>query len=310
MAQARHRASPASASWVEQVEKEELAAARRAALLRKLKLPAEPKAKESGFAPSTSRKNNGRGAKNTRGSTRGRGSARGARGGARGGAKGSTRTPKTKKKTTSQSTETSNDSDESEIDATAPIMSQIRHAIAKTSKNSGMAPDGTVMAVNQTIKDDEGRAPEPVPAPNFTIQDLMPDGYKDQVDRNPSMVANLPTKQSFVEFVLIQRSLEIGSNGRPKGVGVPDPQVFKDLVVDAIILTFRENSNWCNVVHSDFVTRHGVCVIILDYGYPEGAERFRSNIIALSLDNVEYNTYPAADLLKKICCHRFLPFRL
>ena len=37
-----------------------MAAAKRAALLRKLKLSAEPKAKESGFAPSSARKNNGR----------------------------------------------------------------------------------------------------------------------------------------------------------------------------------------------------------------------------------------------------------
>ena len=93
-------------------------------------------------------------------------------------------------------------------------MSQIRHAIAKSSKNSGMAPEGTVTVVNQTIKDGEGRAPEPVPAPTFTIQDLMPEGYKDQVDRNPNMVANLPSKQNFVEFVLVQRSAEIGANGR------------------------------------------------------------------------------------------------
>ena len=254
--------------------------------MRKLKLPADPKPKESGFAPPSSRKNNGRGAKNTRGSTRGRGSARGSRGGARGGAKGSTRTPKTQKKTAAAQDE-GNASDESEIDTSAPIMSQIRHSIAKSSKNSGMAPAGTVTVVNQTIKDGEGRAPEPVAAPNFTIQDLMPEGYKDQVDRNANMVANLPTKQNFVEFVLIQRSGEIGPNGRPKGVGVPEHQVFKDLVVDAIILTVRENPEWCNIVHSDFVTRHGICVVILDYGYPEGAERFRSNIIALSLDTVE-----------------------
>ena len=131
--QARHAVSPASDSWVQQIEQEELAAARRAALLRKLKLPADPKPKESGFAPSSSRKNNGRGAKNTRGTTRGRGSARGSRGGARGGARGSTRTtPKTQKKTTA-TLEDGDASDESEIDATAPIMSQIRHAIATVS---------------------------------------------------------------------------------------------------------------------------------------------------------------------------------
>ena len=53
------------------------------------------------------------------------------------------------------------------------------------------------------------------------------------------------------------------------------------------------------MVHTDFITRHGICVIILDYGYLEGCERFRSNILALSPDKIEYNTYPAADLLKK-----------
>ena len=70
-------------------------------------------------------------------------------------------------------------------------------------------------------------------------------------------------------------------------------------MVDAITLTCCENPKWCNMVHTDFITRHGICVIILDYGYLEGCERFRSNILALSPDKIEYNTYPAADLLKK-----------
>ena len=139
--QARNRASTSSGeSWAEQVEREELAAARRAALLRKLKIPADPQAKESGFAPPSARKNNGRGAKNTRGSTRGRG-ARGARGGARA-------TPKDKTPSEVFDTVTV-ESDESEIDDSAPIMARIYHAIVKTSQKNGMAPDGMVTAINQ-----------------------------------------------------------------------------------------------------------------------------------------------------------------
>ena len=309
--QARRRPSASSTDWAEQVELAELQAlkeARKQAIKRtKGKLQPDPKAKESGFIPSSARKNNGRGAKNSRGATRGRGSTRGTRGSARGGARGGAKnTPKTTRTTSKAKVseifnpdEAGNDTDESEIDDTLPIMSQIRHALAKTSKNSGMAPDGNVTVLNQTIKDGDARAPDPVQAPNYTIQDLMPEGMQDEVDRNHDMVANLPAKQNLIEFALIQRCWEVKANGKAKGVGVPAYQTFKDLIVDAIMLTVREEPAWCNVVHSDFMTKHGIAVVVLDYGYPEGAERFRSNVIALSPSNIEYNTYPAADLLKK-----------
>ena len=64
------RRSASSVDWAEQVEQDELEqikAARRAALARKIRIPAPAKPKESGFLPPSTRKNNGRGAKNTRG---------------------------------------------------------------------------------------------------------------------------------------------------------------------------------------------------------------------------------------------------
>lgn len=161
--QARHRStsSVSTSDWAEQVEaaeQAELNMARKAAIARMGKIPADPKAKVAGFLPSSSRKNNGRGAKNPRGTTRGRGATRGTRG-ATGGARGVKTTPRATKASKAKASEAfdpetaGNETDESEIDETLPIMSQIRHALAKTSKNSSMAPTGNITVLNQTIKD-------------------------------------------------------------------------------------------------------------------------------------------------------------
>ena len=57
--------------------------------------------------------------------------------------------------------------------------------------------------------------------------------------------------------------------------------------------------DWCNMVARQYITKHGICMIAANYGYPDGAELFRSNIAAQSDNTTIYNTYPAADLLKK-----------
>ena len=40
-------------------------------------------------------------------------------------------------------------------------------------------------------------------------------------------------------------------------------------------------------------------MIVLNYGYPEGADRFREIIHAKSTSHVIYDLYPGADMLKK-----------
>ena len=57
--------------------------------------------------------------------------------------------------------------------------------------------------------------------------------------------------------------------------------------------------DWCNVVSRRYTTKHGISVVAINYGYPDGAELFRSNICALSNNTTMFNTFPAADLLRK-----------
>ena len=56
---------------------------------------------------------------------------------------------------------------------------------------------------------------------------------------------------------------------------------------------------WCNVVEDSWFNRHDFGVVILNYGYPEGADRFRAIVNENSTSQVIYNLYPGADMLKK-----------
>ena len=46
--------------------------------------------------------------------------------------------------------------------------------------------------------------------------------------------------------------------------------------------TVKENIGWCNVCCNSGVNEHGIGVLQLNYGYPDGAKRFRENIAAQS----------------------------
>ena len=40
-------------------------------------------------------------------------------------------------------------------------------------------------------------------------------------------------------------------------------------------------------------------MVALNYGYPEGKDIFRSHVTSLSTNQISYDTYPAADMIKK-----------
>ena len=70
-------------------------------------------------------------------------------------------------------------------------------------KTKAAAPDGEVETLNYVIKDAEGRVPEPEEAPELTVADVMPQGERDQVDRNPNMPVNFRDNKNLVDFVLV-----------------------------------------------------------------------------------------------------------
>ena len=89
------------------------------------------------------------------------------------------------------------------------------------------------------------------------------------------------------------------SNGKVKGMTLPNRQTFEDRVGEAINTLVSENMGWCNVVEESWFNRHEFGVVVLNYGYPEGADRFRAILNSKSTSQVVYNLYPGADMLKK-----------
>ena len=125
---------------------------------------------------------------------------------------------------------------------------------------------------------------------------MMPRDQEDQTDRNPDMIANIEGKKHCVDFVLMMDVRKKLPNGKIQGMTLPDKQTFEDCVGDAINLIVSENLGWCNVVEDTWFNRHQIGVIVLNYGYPDGANRFRDAIHHKSTSEVIYNLYPGADM--------------
>ena len=91
------------------------------------------------------------------------------------------------------------ESEEDSDDQTAVKLARVRKLISKKTQN--MAADGEVENVNRVIKDGEYRVKEAEPVPALTVEDVMPQGERDQVDRNPKMPVH--TEDGLINFVLV-----------------------------------------------------------------------------------------------------------
>ena len=120
------------------------------------------------------------------------------------------------------------------------------------------------------------------------------------------MIANVADKRQCVDFVLMMDVRIVMANGKVKGMTLPNRQTFEDRVGEAINIMVKENMEWCNVVEESWFNKHEFGVVVLNYGYPEGADRIRAIINEKSTSQVIYNLYPGADMLKKyaisVCC--------
>ena len=187
------------------------------------------------------------------------------------------------------------DSGEDSDDQNAVKMARVRKLIAKKTQNA--AVDGDVEKINKVIKDDEYRVDEAEEVPALTVQDVMPQGEKDQVDRNPEMPVH--TGEGLIDFVLVMDIHTREASGKAKGMTLPDSDTFRCIVNTAITNMVTINMGWCNVVMRSGVTKAGLGLLQLNYGYPDGLAVFRDSVQGQSTDHVTYNLYPAVDLIKK-----------
>ena len=127
----------------------------------------------------------------------------------------------------------------------------------------------------------------------------MPQGEKDQVDRNADMIVNIKDNTNLVDFILVQDHHIMQANGKPKGMSLPTEETFRPLINTAIVNTVSINMDWCRVVKRSIITKEGLPLLTLNYGYPDGVDIFRDCISGQSTPQVTYNTYPSVDLIRK-----------
>ena len=133
-------------------------------------------------------------------------------------------------------------------------MARIRQVLEK----HGVEPEGEVEKLNQGIMDEDARAPEPEPAPEYSIRDMMPMGEKQETDKNPEMIANHSVKHNCIDFVLIKDDKTVMANGKVKGLTLPPKQEFENLVGEALNALVDENMDWCNVVAGAWFNKHEI----------------------------------------------------
>jgi hypothetical protein len=98
----------------------------------------------------------------------------------------------------------------------------------------------------------------------------------------------------------------IGEDGEAT-VHLPQQQTFEDLAGKANWQLLDEAAVHCLVVEDIAMNDSGVGVIVLNYqNNGEGAERFRAILRGFSTPQMEVETYPVADLLKRYALTIFL----
>ena len=188
--------------------------------------------------------------------------------------------------------------EESEVETDeeeTPNLARVRKLVAKA--NQGAVADGEIEPVHKIIKDGDCRVAAAEQVPQLTVQDVMPQGERDQVDQNP----NLPVHsgEGMIDFVLVKENHARTANGKAKGMSLPKEDEFCSIVNNAIVNMVTINMGWCNVVERSGVTKAGLGLMKLNYGYPDGVAVFRDSIYGQSTNDITYKTYPAADLIKK-----------
>ena len=137
-------------------------------------------------------------------------------------------------------------------------LARVRKIVAK--KADGAVLEGDVQQINQVIRDEDCRVPEPEVAPTLTVQDVMPTGRKDQEDRNPQMVANARANRNLQDVHIAR------AGGAPKGMSLPSETVFREVVNNALTNMSSINMAWCNVCTYAGVNKLGIGVIQVNYG--------------------------------------------
>ena len=130
------------------------------------------------------------------------------------------------------------------------MMNIIRDIVQE--KTSQTLPEGHVTAVNQTIRDEEGRVPVLAKAKPTTVAELMPKHRQTELGTtNPELVANISTKTNLIEFIIVK-------DVAGEGVSLPDKESFDDMTAEAMVDLVRENPDWMNVLVRAEVNRAGV----------------------------------------------------
>ena len=126
-------------------------------------------------------------------------------------------------------------------------MARLRKVVARKSQQAGVHHEGDVVQIDQLIEDDTARYPEPEPAPELTMSDVMHAGKVP--DTNPEMVVNMQHDKNFIEFILTQRHSEVPkAGGRQKGLSLPNHEVFCRVIAQATNDLINQKPDWMMLV--------------------------------------------------------------
>ena len=182
-----------------------------------------------------------------------------------------------------------------------PILDQISRAI---DSSDGQFSTGQVIVrpgykqiiTNQEIDPEKEKNPELPQAATLTVKDLMPEEEAHEVQEDQDHVANQEVRWNCTDFILVTK---VSIPGQGHIVKLPDGVIFREVTGRAFAQLASEKVEWCMVVEFAEVNDRGLGIVSLNAQDMAGLRRYREIIRGFSSEDIQYETYPTATLLKK-----------
>jgi hypothetical protein len=158
--------------------------------------------------------------------------------------------------------------------------------------------------VHKTTRPEDHIAPVLPGADAIPIRELIPHSEREDMrEADSSAIANKPSAQNLIEFVMVTKTFDALSEA---SVQLPGRDIFHELACKANWRLMTEKPAWCLVVQSYEVNDSGVGIISLNYQDPIGAEKFRDILRSFSTTDMMVETYPVSTILKRYALSVYL----
>jgi hypothetical protein len=132
--------------------------------------------------------------------------------------------------------------------------------------------------------------------PNIQVMDVMPRAEAAHLGSQGRLAANSENKVNSVEFILVNKIKMPNGNIVVK---LPSPEIFSTVIGKANMALIDEDPDFCLALEYAEPDANGIGKLSLNLQVGSGGDRLMERIRDFSTNEVEYELYPTAPILKK-----------